>query len=213
MTRTVFVNQQDYVVEAAWSRRNGDLAGRDEPPLRRAGRPPRPGRPSSARGADGASAMAPLASWARARARALLGTSMPCPTTGGSRHAVDAVGEQDVDLVGPRPRRRPAARRERHARGPPGPGADGASGPRAVKTPQGALSGGPRPSSPRTWPRRAAGRHPGRHRPREPVHAAARRPVLRPAVRRQGPSGVRSGDQVALDLSEHPATDRAARVP
>ena len=42
MTRTVFVNQQDYVVEAAWSRRNGDLAGRDEPPLRRAGRPPRP---------------------------------------------------------------------------------------------------------------------------------------------------------------------------
>ena len=36
MTRTVFVNQQDYVVEAAWSRRNGDLAGRDEPPLRRA---------------------------------------------------------------------------------------------------------------------------------------------------------------------------------
>ena len=31
--------------------------------------------------------------------------------------------------------------------------------------------------------RRAAGRRPGRRRPREPVHAAARRPVLRPAVR------------------------------
>ena len=54
------------------------------------------------------------------------------------------------------------------------------AGPRAVKTPQGALSGGPRASSPRTWPRArplgGALRRSGRARPR-------RTPSDRPAAR------------------------------
>ena len=102
MTRTVFVNQQDYVVEAAWSRCNADLAGRDEPPLRRARATTPPG--AAEFGARGGRRVRPPRG-PRGRAGSTLGSTRRVAGTTSEDLRSEGYTDRGRGTYSPRPRR------------------------------------------------------------------------------------------------------------